>query len=82
MTMTADPGGQVLYGEWRRRRGTKTDAHLWAEKRRGDTVLVRGLGSRDRPRCERRIPYDDTAAVRKGRPCTDCLVAEITRRDR
>ena len=69
MTMTADPGGQVLYGDWRRRAGTKTDAHLYGPM---------GHATRH-PRCLRRIPWTTTVIVQKGRPCTDCLVAEITR---
>jgi hypothetical protein len=68
MTMTADPGGQVLHGDWRRRAGTGTDAHLWREG--GDYAL---------PACLKNIEWFRTSSVHRGRPCTDCLVAEITR---
>lgn len=71
MTMIADPGGQNLYGDWRRRRLTKTDAHLY----RDSPIAASRL-----PACRKRIPHDETVPVHKGRPCTNCLVAEITRR--
>ena len=77
MTLIADPGGQVLYGDWRRRRLTKTDAHLYPMQ--SDTTMRPLLAAERRPRCGKRIPYGETVYVEKGRPCTDCLVAEITR---
>lgn len=75
-----------LPGDWRRRRGTKTDAHLWA-----------GTGHHpfdQRPMCGKAIRHISTEPAtlwtgtpigRSNRlfalPCTECLVQAITRRE-
>ncbi len=59
----------VLHGDWRRRRGTKTDAHLYAG------------GTARRPMCGKVIERHATVAVQSGRPCTECLVQAITKRE-
>ena len=64
--MTLTTTTNVLHGDWRRRTLSHTDAHLY---RKDDDI----------PACKRRIPRGVTGAVHHGRPCTDCLVAEITR---
>lgn len=73
---TAD-GLAVLIGDWRRRKGSKTDAHLWASSKRPDWQRS---SSDQRPKCGRVIPRFRTVAVSTGRPCTECLVAAITQR--
>ena len=70
-------GGTILVGDWRRRKGSKTAVHLWASNKRPDWQRST---SDQRPMCGKVIPRFRTAAVRTGRPCTDCLVAAITRR--
>jgi len=62
----------MLIGDWRRRAGTKTDAHLYAG--RGHHPFDQ------RPMCGKRIRYMTTTPVPSGTPCTDCLVQAITRR--
>ena len=61
MTMTT-ASGSVLYGDWRRRIGSSTDAHLWRDG--SDYAL---------PVCGKRIEHFRTVEVRKARPCYDCL---------
>jgi hypothetical protein len=61
-----------LAGDWRRRRGTKTDAHLY-----GPSILPRNEPSGRRPLCGKNVRHVDTERVDVGRPCTDCLVAGI-----
>lgn len=70
----------ALPGDWRRRRGTKTDAHLYAS-------------GAPRPMCGKVIERYQTAAARLATaprsrsnytialPCTECLVQAITRRN-
>jgi hypothetical protein len=58
--------GTQLYGDWRRRRGTKTVAHLYAG------------GTARRPMCGKVIERHATDAVQAGVPCSECLVAAIT----
>lgn len=65
MSMATDTG--LLYGDWRRRRGTRTDAHYYPEREL-------------RPICGRRIEYGSTEPVPTGRPCYECLVADLTKR--
>lgn len=67
--MISTMGGTPLYGDWRRRRLTKTDAHLYRPED----------GRNGLPACRKRIPREETVVVQQGRPCTGCLVAEITR---
>lgn len=70
MTMRSTIGSKrELQGDWRRRAGTKTDAHLY--DRRGDMTRL--------PLCYSRIPRNVTVRVEEGRPCSDCLVAAIRR---
>lgn len=57
------PSGTKLIGDWRRRRGTKTDAHLYAG------------GTARRPKCGKVIERHATEAVRVGTPCYDCLAS-------
>ncbi len=64
-TVTRKP----LPGDWRRRMGTKTDAHLWRDG--SDYAL---------PLCGKRIEHHQTSALANGHACTGCLVAAITRR--
>lgn len=61
--MATDAG--FLYGDWRRRRGTKTDAHLY------------NTGAR-RPLCGRVIERHGTDSVASGRPCYECLASSFT----
>jgi len=68
--MTAGKG-TPLHGDWRRRIGTKTDAHLYPPR----TFRLTGATV---PLCGKRIRKDATAPVTRGRPCTACLVAAIT----
>jgi hypothetical protein len=77
--MMTTASGTMLVGDWRRRWGSKTDAHLWhaTHGSRAGTALFADL----RPICGKRIKRRDTVLAHKGRPCTDCLVAGITRRD-
>ena len=62
---TLDRKPRDLPGDWRHRRGTKTDAHLYAG------------GTARRPMCGRVIERHATVYVTEGRPCSDCLVAAI-----
>lgn len=55
-----------LPGDWRRRHGSKTDAHLWTDG-----------SDYSQPLCRKRIEHYQTMAVDEGRPCTDCLVAAV-----
>lgn len=61
---------RILLGDWRRRRGTQTDAHLYAGD--GATNTAR------RPMCGRRIERHATEKVQSGAPCAECLTAAIT----
>ena len=63
--MPAKTTTRTLPGDWRRRRGTSTDVHLF-----------RGSSFDSRPACGKRIRRVSTERV-DGRPCADCLVAEI-----
>jgi hypothetical protein len=54
--------GTPLLGDWRRRRGTKADAHLF-----------RGQSFDTRPVCLKAIRRISTESVRTGQPCYDCL---------
>jgi hypothetical protein len=59
--------GAMLLGDWRRRSGTKTDAHLYA-------------AGEQYPTCRRVIKRDGvsgTEPVEYGQPCRDCLVVAI-----
>lgn len=73
--MTAGKNGQVLYGDWRCRYGSKTDAHLFGAQH----ILDPDQPSGRRPMCGRAIKHKATVAVHQGRPWTDCLVAGIRR---
>jgi hypothetical protein len=73
--MLRTTGGITLHGDWRRRRGSQTDAHLYG-KNDFETAL---LDTR-RPMCSMAIPRRVTAPVSQGQPCRDCLIAAITRR--
>ena len=78
--MTADPGGQIMVGDWRRRLGTKTDAHLYHARyddHPGDRAWADIL-----PACGRRIKRRHTVLVRKGRPCYECMTTALTYRIR
>ena len=55
-----------LTGDWRRRYGSKTDAHLYRDG--SDYAL---------PMCRKNIEHYRTSEVEQGRPCTDCLVAAV-----
>jgi hypothetical protein len=66
--MMAGETHRRLPGDWRRRRGTKTDAH----------VYVKGS---PRPRCGKAIDRPETVRVHFGRPCSDCMVNAIGGRD-
>ena len=77
--MTTESGGTILVGDWRRRLGTKTDAHLYhaAHGAPAHTRLYADLT----PICGKRIARRNTVPVHKGRPCTQCLVNGITGSD-
>jgi hypothetical protein len=66
--------GLTLQGDWRRRRGTKTDAHLWDGNWGGHHPFDQ------RPMCGKRIRHYNTVPVAAGAPCSECLVQAITRR--
>jgi len=68
--MMRTASGTMLYGDWRRRMGSKTDAHLWKD---GSDYA--------QPICGKRIEHYRTIALHSGRPCTDCLVNAIGGRD-
>jgi len=77
--LTTVPEGKLLVGDWRHRYGSKTDAHLY-NATHGARAGTR-LFAEDRPICGKRIKRKDTSPVHRGRPCYQCLVAAITRRD-
>lgn len=63
--------GGVLIGDWRRRMGSTTDAHLY---RYGHKPSDQPIGPDKRyPVCGKRIPMGRTIAPKQGRPCYDCL---------
>lgn len=77
--MITTDGGAVLVGDWRRRYGTKTDVHLY-NATHGAPAHTK-LFADDRPICGKRIKRKDTIAMHRGRPCYQCLVNAITKRD-
>ena len=81
--------GLPLPGDWRRRIGSKTDAHLYAPSKRADWERVY---SDQRPLCGKIIPRWRTSKAElwtgkpisrsnasRALPCTACLVMAITR---
>jgi hypothetical protein len=71
------PGGGRLPGDWRRRFGSKTDAHQYTKP---DGTPFSGTMSELRPDCGKAIPRKVTErAPDKATPCYDCLVEGIRR---